>query len=130
MQTNTVFQYTNGELELVLTNNEFYGEFKWEFPQDVKENAKIIRTEIFRYGNHYGVLKRNDRESKSSLKFNGETWYLITKYDCKPFLENTNPNNPDKSKPTSIMLQEVYKSMLKTSPEENFPQQLKLEGIG
>ena len=110
-----VFQYTLGELELALTNDDTQGNFTWEFLQDVQRKDDIVRVETFKYGDCYGVLRKDQRESKSFLKFHGETWYLSTDNNGTPFLQNLDSNRLNKS---YVVLQEVYNGILNTPSSE------------
>ena len=106
MATNTVFQYTEGEIKLALTNNSFFGDPIWEFPQDIQNKANIIQIKTFRYGNHYGIIKKLGYDKVSTLRTKDDTWYLVTKCG-KPMLKNTNPKCPDKLNPEYIELKEA-----------------------
>ena len=126
MATSTVFQYTTGELKLALTKNSFFGEAIWEFPQDIENKASIIEIKTFKYGNHCGILKKLGHDKISTLRAKGDTWYLITKSNGKPFLKNTNPRCPDKINPKYIELTESCEDVKKIN---NLPIQLQLNLI-
>ena len=126
MATNMVFQYTTGKLELALTNNGFFGGLVWEFPQDIKNKADIIKVRTFKYGNYCGILKKLGYDKVSTLRAKGDTWYLITKCG-KPVLKNSNPKCPTKLNPEYIELREL--SFNFDEDTSNMPVQLKLDLI-